>query len=53
MVSVPDVSGSQPVVVHPVPHQPPIVVPMSVTAEHESAFAHLTDESEDEATAIN
>jgi serine/threonine protein kinase len=36
-----DVSSSMPVVVHAVPHQPPIVVPMSVTAQPESAFADL------------
>jgi eukaryotic-like serine/threonine-protein kinase len=36
-----DVSASMPVVVHPVLMQPPIVVPMQVTAQPESAFADL------------
>ncbi len=30
-----------PVVVHALPHQPPIVVPMQITAQPESAFANL------------
>jgi serine/threonine protein kinase len=47
-VSAPDVSGSQPVVVHAIPHQPPLVAPMSVTAQPESVFANLTDENENE-----
>jgi eukaryotic-like serine/threonine-protein kinase len=34
-------SASMPVVVHPVPVQPPIVVPMSITAQPERAFADL------------
>ena len=41
------VSASLPVVVHPLPHQPPVVVPMSVSAQPESAFADL---GADEAT---
>jgi serine/threonine protein kinase/formylglycine-generating enzyme required for sulfatase activity len=36
-----DISTSQPVVVHPLPHQPPLVVPMVITAQLESAFADL------------
>jgi serine/threonine protein kinase len=45
-----DLSVSQPVVVHPVPHQPPIVVPMQITAQPEDVFAHLEDDGPGEAT---
>ena len=41
MASATGDSASMPVVVHPLPHQPPIVVPMSVSAQPESAFADL------------
>jgi serine/threonine protein kinase/formylglycine-generating enzyme required for sulfatase activity len=44
-VSSADVSVSQPVVVHAVPHQPPVVVPMHVTAVQESVFANLGDDA--------
>ena len=36
-----DDSRSVPVVVHAVPHQPPVVVPMQITARPEDAFANL------------
>jgi len=45
MATAADVSLSQPVVVHPLPLQPPVVVPMSVSAQPESAFANLDAES--------
>ena len=38
-----DLSTSQPVVVHPLPMQPPIVVPMHISAQPESAFADLDE----------
>ena len=43
-------SASMPVVVHPVPMQPPIVVPMSITAQPESAFADRGADDADGAT---
>jgi formylglycine-generating enzyme required for sulfatase activity len=46
-----DVSASLPVVVHPVPHQPPVVVPMHVTAAPESAFANLGADDDEDAEA--
>jgi formylglycine-generating enzyme required for sulfatase activity len=39
-----EVSVSQPVVINPLPHQPPIVVPMQITAPPESVFAALDDD---------
>ena len=42
-----DDSASLPVVVHAVPHQPPVVVPMSVTAQPEIAFADLSGDGAD------
>ena len=41
MATSADVSASMPVVVHPVPMQPPIVVPMQIAAQPESEFADL------------
>ena len=41
MATPADVSTSRPVVVHALPGQPPIVVPMQITAQPESAFANL------------
>ena len=46
-----DISNSMPVVVHPLPQQPPIVVPMQITAQPESAFANL-GASADDATEV-
>jgi len=44
-----DVSQSQPVVLHPLPVQPPSFVPMQVTAQPGNAFADLgADEATDE-----
>jgi serine/threonine protein kinase/WD40 repeat protein len=51
MGSSADVSTSLPVVVNPVPVQPPIVVPMQVTAAPESAFAGLGDDEPEPADA--
>jgi serine/threonine protein kinase/Leucine-rich repeat (LRR) protein len=45
MATAANASTSQPVVVHPVPVQPPIVVPMQITAPQESVFAHLDEVS--------
>ncbi len=39
-----EVSVSQPVVVNPVPYQPPIVVPMQITVTPEDVFANLGDD---------
>jgi serine/threonine protein kinase len=39
-----DVLSSQPVVVHVLPTQPPVVVPMQITAQPESAFANLGED---------
>jgi serine/threonine protein kinase len=50
-VSGVDLSASQPVVVHAISHQPPIVVPMHVTVAPESVFANLGEASDAEATA--
>jgi serine/threonine protein kinase len=40
-----DLSGSRPVVVGSVPHQPPIVVPMQITGQSDDVFAHLDEPS--------
>jgi eukaryotic-like serine/threonine-protein kinase len=48
-VSGADLSSSQPVVVNPIPNQPPIVVPMHVSAAPEDVFANL--DRDDDATA--
>ena len=49
MATAADLSTSMPVVVHALPMQPPIVVPMQITAQPESAFANL---GADDATHI-
>ena len=49
MATAADISTSMPVVVHALPMQPPIVVPMQITAQQESAFANL---DADDATHI-
>ncbi len=41
MATAADISTSMPVVVHALPMQPPIVVPMQITFQPESAFADL------------
>jgi eukaryotic-like serine/threonine-protein kinase len=46
-----DLSGSRPVVVHALPVQPPIVVPMSVAGQPESVFANLDVDDEEETGA--
>ena len=49
MATAADISTSMPVVVHALPLQPPIVVPMQITVQSESAFANL---DADDATHI-
>ncbi len=46
MPSAAELSVSQPVVVNPLPMQPPVVVPMDITATPESVFANLGEADE-------
>jgi WD40 repeat protein len=42
-----DLSAALPVVVGPLPVQPPVVAPMHITVQHNDVFAHLQDDADE------